>query len=75
MINNGGTTAPERSPSPTVTYPTVPFSGPMMNTGAGGGIVPQFGFNPRSQQGAGGTAQFQNQGAGGTNQPAAGGTV
>ena len=43
---------------------TVPFSGPMMSTGAGGGIVPQFGLNPMNQQGAGGT-----------NQPAAGGTV
>ena len=71
MINYGGTTAPAPATTPT----TVPFSGQYMtqaplggtyafNPGAGGGIVPQFGLNPMNQQGAGGT-----------NQPAAGGTV
>ena len=67
---------------------TVPFSGPMMSTGAGGGIVPQFGLNPMNQQGvntnpgagggivpAFGLNPMNQQGAGGTNQPAAGGTV
>ena len=57
----------------------VPIANPvMMSTGAGGGIVPQFGLNPMSfantNPGAGGgiVPQFGNAG---TNQPAAGGTI
>ena len=95
MINSGGTTAPAPATTPT----TVPFSGQYMtqaplggtyafNSGAGGGIVPQFGINPMNQQGANtnpgagggivpafGLNPMSQQGAGGTNQPAAGGTV
>ena len=67
MINSGGTTASAPATTPT----TVPFSGQYMtqaplggtyafNSGAGGGIVPQFGLNPMNQQGAN-----TNPGAGG----------